>query len=323
MHQTTQHKQPPIAVVGSINCDLTTYMAQFPAVNETVMASQSNLALGGKGLNQAIAAARIGNPVTMISCVGNDSFGDLALDYLKDNHIDNQYVRRSNHQKTGTAAIYVSAAAENMIAVSPGANAELSVAAVNEAKQSIINAHCLIAQLEVPLAAVRQALEIAKNAGTKTILNPAPANRACLPLLALADIVTPNETETELLTGIYPDDEQTALQAAHLLRKHGASTVIITLGEKGSFVLEGDRHALIRPPKVDAIDPTGAGDVFNGALTSHLANGHDIFSAVERANIAAAISVTRRGAENTAPYTSEIEMMKQKTSTSYDTHVAN
>ena len=258
--------QKNIVVVGSINCDQTSFLTQFPKVNQTIFAKSSSLSVGGKGLNQAIAAAKAGANVSMFACVGNDVFGQMAKSYLTENNIDISYLKEISETATGTANIFVNENSENMIAVSKGANACLLPEDIEKNASIIEQADLLIVQLEVPKETVLKALLIAKASDVTTIFNPAPAISSIEELIKLSTIITPNETEVEEIVGIYPDDEATCLEAVIKLRKLGATDVIITLGSKGFYISNGNDEKLVPAISVDAIDPTGAGDVFNGVL---------------------------------------------------------
>jgi len=295
-----------ITVVGSINCDLTAYVNTFPETNQTIIAQGSSLAIGGKGLNQAVAAANAGAEVSMVACVGDDSFGKMSLEYLKKNSVKTENISILAGEKTGTANIFVSDKGENMIAVSSGANALLTPLDLAAADNAITDADVVIVQLETPLKTVESTLLIAKNNNIFSILNPAPALEECVSLLPLVDLITPNETETMVLTGIYPSCQDSVKRAALILQEQGANAVIITLGEKGCFVMNREDAKLIPPFNVEAVDPTGAGDVFNGVLASSLTKGIDLFESAKIASAAAAISVTKKTAEGAAPSALEI-----------------
>ncbi|PCJ38690.1 MAG: ribokinase [Alphaproteobacteria bacterium] len=296
-----------IVVVGSINCDVTTYINEFPRPHETIVAERTTVSVGGKGLNQSVAAARAGGHVSMVACIGNDQFGAQAINYLSENGVSVEYVTCAEGVVTGTASIFVTSSGENMIAVSPGANAMLTPELVENAYDLIVAADVLIVQLEIPLASTEMALKIAKEAGVKTILNPAPANSGAINLLPLVDIVTPNETETEVLTGIYPDRAGATEKAVQIFHDLGTEGVIITKGEDGCAISIGGHRADLGTFKIDMIDPTGAGDVFNGVFAVGLARKYCHEKAARLASAAAAISVTRPMAEGAAPFAFEIE----------------
>lgn len=301
-----------ILVVGSINCDITLNVRVFPEVNETVMGHGAAVKLGGKGLNQAVAAARAGACVEMLACVGDDQFGSAALEYLSENAVGITAVRRSPGATTGTAGILVNDRAENMIAVAAGANAELEPGHLAASLPRFADIGAVIVQLEVPLDTVRAALEFAHANGIPSLFNPAPATREAVRLLSLADLVTPNESETELLTGIYPDSERNSKRAIARLRELGARGVVITRGAQGCDVAWG-AHFFHSPPfAVEAVDSTGAGDVFNGVLAASLLQSGEALGAaaleraVQRASAAAAMSVCKPFAQDAAPFAAEL-----------------
>ncbi|MFT7560303.1 MAG: ribokinase [Flavobacteriales bacterium] len=300
-----------IVVVGSINCDININVAALPQRNETVMGQKSALKLGGKGLNQAVAAARAGADVTMVACVGRDAFGESAKAYLVDNHVDIRHVYSSEDLATGTASIFVDDNAHNMIVVAPEANTQLSPGLVALAEAEIAAADVVVVQMEVPLESIRKTLELARKHSVLSILNPAPANTSVLDILYLADIITPNESETELLSGLYPHDTKSSLKAAKLLQQAGAHCVVITRGSDGCDYLLDDKIKHIEPFSITAVDPTGAGDVFNGALACSLATStltqSSLDDAIVRASAAAAMSVTKPYAQNAAPFCEEID----------------
>lgn len=305
---------PKIVVVGSINCDLTTYVTKFPVPHETVIGKRSALTLGGKGLNQAVAAARAGGSVEMIACIGNDSFGVLAKSYLINNGVGVQHVHTIDQCSTGTANILVDDNAQNMIAVALGANSRLSVDHVNAAELTIAAADIIVVQMEIPTESVIAALKLAKKYQVTTILNPAPASIDVLELLPLVDILTPNETEMEFLSGIYPHTFSNIVSGAKILQGMGARTVIVTRGADGCSIIHEDDAVHLDAYKVKAIDPTGAGDVFNGVLAVALVSAKDFYKdadvsvhSVKRASAAAALSVTKPLAEGAAPFAVDIE----------------
>ncbi|MDQ7019938.1 MAG: ribokinase [Robiginitomaculum sp.] len=294
-------KHPKVTVIGSINGDISFAVDQFPRPNETILATGSALCMGGKGLNQAIAAARAGATTTMIGCVGTDSIGDRALGYAKDNGLDLTGIKRVSHTSTGTAGILVNTDGENMIVVSPGANACLTADDLHRHKGLITGAEIVITQLEVPPGTVRAALDMATKAGVRTVFNPAPATPEAADLIAYADIITPNESETQTITGIYPHDEASASEAAKALCARGAKDVLITMGEAGYYVFSQGEGEYVKAFAVKAIDPTGAGDVFNGVLAKVLASHASLGEAARHASAAAALSVQCPGAEGAAP----------------------
>ncbi len=298
-----------IAVVGSSNTDMILKLDRIPRPGETVLGGQFITAAGGKGANQAVAAARAGGDVTFIARVGQDMFGQQAIEGFARDGINVEYVVRDKASPSGVALIFVAKDGENSIAVASGANGRLSPADVKKARKAIASAAVAVMQLETPLPTVQATAEIAAKAGVSVILNPAPAQPLPDDLLRLVSILTPNETEAELLTGIKVVDETSAGQAAGQLLARGAQTVIITLGASGAFVATEGLRKLVRGFKMAAVDTTAAGDVFNGALAVALAEGRTIADATRFANAAAAISVTRMGAQPSAPKRKEIDRL--------------
>jgi ribokinase len=297
----------PIVVVGSANIDMTVKMQRIPAPGETVIGGTFLMAQGGKGANQAVAAARAGGRVTFLGRVGTDIFGDQARESLERDAVDVAHLSSDPDASTGIALIFVDEAGENSIAVALGANAEVTAAHVEAARDMIAGAGVLLMQLETPLAAVSAAARIAAAHGVPVILNPAPAQPIDAGLLAQISVLTPNETEAECLTGIAVRDPESAAEAARVLRGCGVQRVFVTLGPRGVYVQDGAGGQMVPAFAVKAVDSTGAGDVFNGALAVALTEGVGVHYAVRFANAAAAISVTRRGAQPSAPWRTEID----------------
>ncbi len=302
----------PIIVLGSINTDLVIRSERLPAPGETVLGGELYRAGGGKGSNQAVAAARSSrDPVTFLAAVGDDSFGRESLDALRRENLDCRWIKVVEGQASGVALIMVNARGQNLISVAPGANYHLRPDDVRAVPDDVWrNTRVFMACLESPLETVVAGLRRAKQYGLTTILNPAPATSEILFAigLKLIDVLTPNESEAALLTGreVRSDDEATA--AARQLQAAGCSRVIITRGEQGCCVLDGERVEHIPAPRVDAIDATAAGDVFNGVLATALSEGRSLFDGARWANVAAAISVTRRGAQPSVPTRDEFEI---------------
>ncbi len=295
-----------IIVVGSANTDMILKMERLPKPGETVLGGAFAMAAGGKGANQAVGAARAGGRVVFVARVGDDVFGARAVAGFIREGIAVDYVFRDKVQPTGAALIFVARNGENSIAVASGANAALSPADVRKAAPAFEGTGFLLTQLETPLETVRAAAERAARKGIQVILNPAPARPLPDALLENVDILTPNETEAEILTGIRVAGERGARAAAEALKKRGVETVIITLGPRGAFVSGRDAEKIVPGFKVCAVDTTAAGDVFNGALAVALSEGRALVDAVRFANAAAALSVTRLGAQPSAPKRKEI-----------------
>ena len=296
-----------IVVLGSSNTDMIIRVPRIPRAGETLLGGEFLTAAGGKGANQAVGAARAGGRVAFIARVGSDTFGDQAIAGLRRDGVDVSCVFRDKLAASGVALIFVAKDGENSIAVAGGANAKLSPADVKKATRVIRSAALLMAQLETPLATVIAAAEAAVKAGVPVILNPAPARPLPNSLLKLISILTPNETEAELLTGIKVTDEAAAAKACAKLRSRGVRTVILTLGSRGAFLAEANGQQLVPGFKVKAVDSTAAGDIFNGALSVAVAEGKTLLDAVRFANTAGALSVTQLGAQPSAPTRAAVE----------------
>lgn len=296
-----------IVVVGSSNTDMIIKVPHVPVPGETIIGGTFSTAAGGKGANQAVAAARAGGDVTFVARVGEDMFGQKAKDgFVKDN-INVDHVLNDKDAPSGVALIFVGEDGENSIAVASGANANLSPSDVEAASDAISSADILIMQLETPLETVQKAAMIASENGVKVILNPAPACELSDDILSHVSILTPNESEAELLTGIKVESEKDAGAAADALMAKGIETVVVTMGAKGAFVVTADSKESVSGFSVKAVDATAAGDVFNGTLAVGMAEGKPLKEAVRFANAAAALSVTKLGAQPSAPTRQEIE----------------
>ncbi len=295
-----------IVVVGSSNTDMVVASRRLPAPGETVLGGTFLMAAGGKGANQAVAAARLGARVSLVARVGADMFGDRAIDGFEREGVGTRFVVRDPDAPSGVALILVDETGENLISVAPGANARLTVADVEAAREEIEAAAIVLLQLEVPLETVRHAARVARAAGALVILDPAPARELDAALLADVSILTPNESEAERLTGVPVTGDASAERAAGALRDRGVSTVALTLGSRGCYLLSAEHRARIEAPAVEAIDTTAAGDAFNGALAWQLARGAALPVAVATACRAAAVSVTRRGAQPSMPRADEV-----------------
>jgi ribokinase len=296
-----------ITVIGSSNTDMVIQLDRIPRPGETIIGGEFVSTAGGKGANQAVAAARAGGKVAFVARLGADMFGDRALQNLKCEGIDVTQVSRDSRAPSGVALIFVARNGENSIAVASGANAKLSPADVHRARDVIKSSSLLVMQLETPLATVEAAARLARKHSVRVILNPAPAVPLPQALLRNVSILTPNETEAELLTGIRVNSRKAATRAAAELHSRGVETVIITLGERGAFVSGEGLMATLPGFRVKAVDTTAAGDIFNGALAVALSERLPLLQSVNFANAAAAISVTRLGAQPSVPHRSEID----------------
>jgi len=301
-------KKPDIVVIGSSNTDMIIRLARIPRPGETVLGGEFAMAAGGKGANQAVAAARAGGAVSFVARVGRDVFGDRAVAELRRDGISTVHIARTGQQPSGVALIFVTAGGENSIAVASGANAGLSPADVRKAEKAMASAKAVLLSLEIPLNSVLAAAALAAKRGIPVFLNPAPARPLPDKLLRFVSVLTPNETEAEILTGIRIDDDAAAGRAADFLLARGVrDAVIITLGRRGAFVAGPGFRRRLPGFKVRAVDTTAAGDVFHGALAVALAEGGGLSSAVRFANAAAALSVTKPGAQPSIPRRDEIE----------------
>ncbi|MEX2169991.1 MAG: ribokinase [Pirellulales bacterium] len=295
-----------IVVVGSSNTDMIIKLDRIPKPGETRLGGEFVMAAGGKGANQAVAAARAGGAVTFIARVGQDMFGERAVAGLIQYGVNVDHVQYDKCP-SGVALIFVGDDGENSIAVGSGANAKLSPLDVRQAKSAFATADVVIMQLETPLDTVQAAAELANANGALVILNPAPAQPLPDKLLEKVSILTPNETEVELLTGVAVNDEASCYRAADILLAKGIKTVIFTLGARGAFVASSTSKQFVPGFKVEQVDSTAAGDAFNGALAVALAEGQPMLDAARFANAAGAVSVTRLGAQPSAPSRKEIE----------------
>ncbi len=296
-----------VVVVGSSNTDMTVRVPSIPAPGETLLGREFRITAGGKGANQAVAAARAGATVVFVTALGTDDFGNRALENFVREGIDVRLVRRVSTAPSGVALIFVDDQGENSIAVAPGANSELRPGDVSPLAQVLDADDVLLVQLEIPLETVDAAVRVAAARRARVMLNPAPAQALPDSLLAAVSLITPNEHEAERLTGIdLEDDAGAPARAATSLHERGVPSAIITLGARGAFISAAGASEHVRAFAVQAVDTTAAGDVFNGALAAALVDGRPLPEAVQFANAAAAISVTRPGAQDSAPTRSEI-----------------
>ncbi len=295
-----------ILIVGSSNTDMVIKTHNFPAPGETILGGRFLMNAGGKGANQAVAAARLGGMVTFVGKIGDDIFGKQAVQQLEDEGINVDFVAVDPENPSGVALITVDKKGENSIVVAPGSNGTLSSADFDKALAELDDSEFVLMQLEIPIPTVEHIARMATKKQKKVVLNPAPAAVLTDELLQNLYIITPNETEAELLTGIKVTDEQSALKAALFLNGKGVDLVIITMGSAGAFLLSNGKSEIISAPKVEAVDTTAAGDTFNGALVVALSEGKTIQESIAFANKAAAISVTRIGAQSSVPFRKEI-----------------
>lgn len=296
-----------LVVLGSINADHILRLEHFPHPGQTLHGHAYQVAFGGKGANQAVAAGRSGADTHFIACVGEDEIGTSIKAQFEKDQVNTQAVSVVAGETTGVALIFVNALAENCIGICSGANAKLSPQYVQEQHSLITSADALLVQLETPIDSIIEACKIAQQENVKVILNPAPARELPEDLLHLVDIITPNETEAFSLTGKIIHNESDAAEAARILHSKGIKTVVITMGSRGVWLSEENQGQLISGFKVNAIDTIAAGDTFNGAFMTALLENKTSAEAAQFANAAAAIAVTRKGAQPSVPWRTEID----------------
>jgi ribokinase len=298
-----------VTVVGSLNMDLVIRAPRIPQPGETIIGGELHTVPGGKGANQAVAAARLGVRVSMVGRVGRDAFAGPLLDNLTATGVDHTFVTGDAEAATGVALIVVDDAGQNSIVVASGANMRLSPADVEAAEAAISAAQVVLLQLESPLETVTRAAEIARAHGVTVILNPAPARPLPAGLLSLVDVLVPNESETALLSGMPVGNQAEAEAAAAALRTSGVGTLILTLGERGAMLAREGEAALFPAFDVTPVDTTAAGDAFVGGLAVALAEGKALAEAVRWGNAAGALATTRLGAQPSLPSRQALETL--------------
>ena len=299
-----------ILVVGSINMDLVVRTAQLPAPGQTVLGRNFTTAHGGKGANQAVAAARLGGQVRMIGCLGADSFGQTLREGLENEGVDVEHVMQTEEAPTGTAMIVVNSQGENSIVVAAGANSLVTPDDIYTREELFAEAAVVLLQLELPLPAVRAAIDLGRRHGAKTILDPAPVPKNFCDELCNVDIFSPNVMEAEILTGQKALEERADKAIATHFVGRGAKTAILKLGARGSLVVMADGHFYrVQPYKVKVQDSTGAGDAFNAALSVALCRGDRMHDAARFANAAGALACTKFGAQTALPTAIEVKML--------------
>jgi ribokinase len=303
----TTNDSPDIVVVGSNMIDLLAKIPHLPKIGETIVGDHFHLGFGGKGANQAVMARMLGAKVGMVTKVGDDVFGKMTIENFKKSGIASEFIFTADKTSNGVAPILVEPSGKNMIVVVPGANLQLNAREVKSAAEWIKRAKIIISQLEVLDEPIIEAFSIAKNSGVTTILNPAPARKLPKDLVSLTNILVPNETEAELLTGVEVSGQKGAEKAANILLAQGVGHVILTLGEDGAYLFDHENNIHFQALKVNAVDSTGAGDAFIGCLAFYLAKGNDLISSIRFANIGAALSVTKIGTQISFPSLAEIE----------------
>jgi ribokinase len=287
-----------ITVLGSINMDLVARCANLPRPGETLTGMSFDQVFGGKGANQAIAAARAGGMVSMVGRVGQDAFAEGLQNNLMANHINCDAVWQTPNSPSGLAVIVVADSGENQIVVIPGSNGLVSVEDVERSEERIRNSDCLLLQLEVPLETVIRAIELANKHGVRVILDPAPVPNGSLPdALFQVDLICPNETEARRMTQVQDESLESMKVAAEKLHQRGAKVVAITLGKHGTLVFDGSNMQRVESIAIDAVDTTGAGDAFAGALAVRWSETGELISSVQWANIAGALAASRHGAQ--------------------------
>lgn len=296
-----------IAVVGSSNMDLVVKSKRIPVTGETILGGDFIMVPGGKGANQAVAAAKLGAQVFFIAKLGDDIFGLQSLNNFKKEGVDTKYVLQTQEAPSGVALIMVDDEGNNVIVVAPGANHKLTPDDVKEAEPDIASSGALVAQLEVPIETIEFAAELANKSNVPFILDPAPAQKLSAELLNMVDVLTPNETEAQILTGIEVKDQGSAEAAAQKLLECGVKNVILTMGASGYLSVGKEGTEFVTARKVTAADSTAAGDAFTGSLAVGMAQGQTLSEAALFANDVAAISVTRMGAQPSMPTIEEID----------------
>ena len=294
-----------IIVIGSMNADLVIHSPKMPQIGETLTGSDFQVNAGGKGLNQAVAIAKLGGNVSFCGAVGNDANGELLLNELKNNNVDFKGLK-TDEVPTGIAMITV-VDGNNFIILDSGANAKLTPEVIEKYRALIVESDYCVMQLEIPVETVLKVCEIANDTGTKIILNPAPYKELPDEIFSQIDYIIPNEHEAHDLTGIYPDNEENTRKAVLKLKQMGVKNVIITLGERGCAYNVGDSVYFKPALKTNVVDTTSAGDTFVGALVSRLLQNESFHNAIDYATKAAAITVSREGASKSIPYANEIE----------------
>jgi len=301
-----------ILVFGSISMDLTTYVPNLPRLGETLRGSSYITVPGGKGDNQAVAAARLGAQTQFIGRVGDDRFGEEVLDIVKKENVDVSQVIKDQNHDTGLAVISVDEKADNSIIIISGANMAMGLIDVERAKPAMNGVRVVMLQLEIPVLTSIAAAKTAKESGALVIFDPAPAFKLPESSYQYMDVITPNEVETETLVGFYPQTQADAAQAAKMLREKGVDTAIIKMGALGAYYDSPQGKGFVDAFLVNAIDTVAAGDAFNGGLAVALAEGKNILESVRWGAAAGAIATTRKGALPAMPYRAEVIALMEK-----------
>jgi len=296
-----------ITVVGSANVDLVVKTERIPDVGETVLGGEFFTIPGGKGANQAVAAAKLAAEVCFVARVGDDMYADISLNNYANERMSTEFVKRTAGVASGVALITVDNDGNNSIVVSPGANSKLSAEDVEAAQEQIKQSAAVVAQLEIPIETIERAASLAQKHGVKFILDPAPARQLNAELLNKVDVITPNETEAAILTQMPVENESDGRKAASKLLEMGPEWVILTMGSAGYIIADRTGAEFVKARQVEAVDSTAAGDAFTAGLAVGLAQGKDIKQAAELANCAAALSVKKMGAQPSMPTLAEVE----------------
>lgn len=294
--------QGHILVVGSLNMDLVVRVPHHPGIGETVISAEYRRYPGGKGANQAVAAARLGSPVKMIGRLGKDAFGDELLEALGKNGVDTRYIHRDEHAPSGVAFITVDEVGQNIIVVAGGANSLLTPEDISSAQDAFEGASVLLLQLECPLVSVEKAIRLARQRGIPVVLNPAPAQLLESDLLEQVDYLIPNQAELAMLAG-----QDSTPSSLRVLQTHGVKRLVVTLGDQGALVVDGDWQERVPTYRVPVVDTTAAGDAFVGAFATALREGLSLRQATAWGNAAGALAVTRVGAMPSLPTRAEFD----------------
>ena len=287
--------------------DLVVEAPRIPVIGETILGEDFLMTPGGKGANQAVAAAKLGAEVYFVAKLGCDIFAEQSLANFAKASIHTEYITQTSEVSSGVALITVNQTGDNVIVVAPGANGKLSPGDVEKAQPAIVSSGAVVAQLEIPLETVECTARLADHSDVPFILDPAPAQKLSVQLLEMVDVLTPNETEAQILTGIEVTDEDSAHRAAGKLLALGVKAVILTMGAKGFLICDNQKMEFIPALKVDTVDTTAAGDAFTGALAVGLARGRALREAAVFANHVAALSVMTMGAQSSMPSAERVE----------------
>lgn len=298
--------EPKICVVGSSNIDLIAKIPRLPKMGETLLGRYFHMSCGGKGANQAVMAGKLGARISVVTKVGQDHLGEIIKKNYEEMGVDPGYIFTSAETTSGVAPILVDDEGRNLLVYIPGANRRLSPEDVDRAAERIAAADVLVCQLEIPLESSQRALEIGRENNVRTILNPAPAQGLSRELLGLCDVVIPNETETEIITGLPVDTEEQIAAAGSRLREMGCDVVIITMGHRGVMLVSAEGTQHFPAEKAEAVDTTGAGDAFVGSFAYFLAQGRALEESIRRANRIAAYTVARVGTQVSFPWSRDI-----------------